>query len=548
MTHNLHSPVRRWWLTAAIFVVVLSMFAAACGDDDGETTTTAAGETTTTAAGETTTTAGAEARSLIIALPEEPRSLASWNAYSNDGHPVIRNVTEALLNRDPVTNELVPELALSYTQINPNTWQFELRQGVKFHDGSDFNAESAAYSINYVLAEENAFPMRQFFGSQVTAEAVGEYTLNVSTVDPDPILPTRLYFCTIPSAQAIQDSPDTYESNLVGTGPYKLDEWNRGQSIQISAYADWWGRDDPAAAMGTNELVDTVTFIFREESTVRAALLDTGEADFARFLTPEDCANAPVCYSMPTVETVIFRMDTMNPLLSDIRIRQAVAFAIDKEAIMNDIMGGGEVANQIVGASALGWNPNLEPYPYDPEQAAALVAEAAADGVDVTAPLLVAARTGFPSRGDETIQLVAESLVSIGLTGAHSEMFETAAFEEMWSGTGYANTSPDRALIGLNQHGNELMDYAMSQGYYTCNGVVSTYCDPAYDEMVAAAIQIPVGPERAQALQDLAAYVADLYYIVPVGWPLFNFGLVDGINWTPRMDGFILIKEMTFTS
>lgn len=539
MTHNLHSPARRWWLAAVTLIVAFSMIAAACGDDEGETTTTAAEETTTTAA--------VEGRSLIIALPEEPRSLGSWNAYSNDGHPVIRNVTEALLNRDPETNDLVPELALSYTQVDENTWQFELRQGVKFHDGSDFNAESAAYSLNFVLAEENAFPMRQFFGSQVTAEAVGDYTLNVSTVDPDPILPLRLYFCTIPSAQAIQDSPDTYESNLVGTGPYKLDEWNRGQSIQLSAYEDWWGRDDPEAALGTNELVDEVTYIFREESTVRSALLDTGEADFARFLTPEDCANAPQCFGEPTVETVIFRMDTMNPLLSDIRIRQAVAYAIDKEAIMNDIMGGGEVANQIVSSSALGWNADLEPYPYDPEAAAALVAEAAADGVDVTAPLLVAARTGFPLRGDETIQLVAESLNEIGLTGARSEMFETAAFEEMWSGTGFANTSPDRALIGLNQHGNELMDYAASQGYYTCIGVVSAYCNPEYDEMVDAAQQLS-GDERDEALQELAAYVADLYYIVPVGYPLFYFGLVDGVNWNPRMDGFILIKEMTFSS
>ena len=136
------------------------------------------------------------------------------------------------------------------------------------------------------LAEENGFPIRQFFGSQVTAEAVSEYVLNVSTVDPDPILPLRLYFCTIPSAKAIQDSPDTYDSNLVGTGPYKLKEWNRGQYIDLVANEDWWGRDDPAAALGTNELVTEARYIFRSESTVRAAMLDTGEADFARFLNP----------------------------------------------------------------------------------------------------------------------------------------------------------------------------------------------------------------------------------------------------------------------
>ena len=435
MTHQLHTPVRRAWLTGMIFVIVLALFAAACGDDAEETTTTAAG---------TTTTAAPAGRSIVIALAEEPRSLGSWNAYSNDGHPVVSNVTEALLNRDPVTNELIPELALSYSQVDDNTWQFQLREGVTFHDGSPFNAENAAYSINYVLAEENAFPMRQFFGSQVTAEAVSEYVLNVSTVDPDPILPLRLYFCTIPSAKAIQDSPETYESNLVGTGPYKLKEWSRGQYIDLVANEDWWGRDDPAAAYGSNELITEARYIFRSESTVRVAMLDTGEADFARFLNPEDCENAPQCKGTPTTETVIFRMDTVNPLLSDIRIRQAIAFAIDKSAIMNDIMGGGELANQIVSSSALGHNDSLEPYPFDIAAATALVAEAAADGVDVTAPILVAARTGFPNRGDETIQLVGEALRSIGLTGVTTQMFETVDFEEMWSGTAFADISPDR--------------------------------------------------------------------------------------------------------
>jgi peptide/nickel transport system substrate-binding protein len=538
VTQKLHTPARRVWLSGMVILMVLALFAAACGDDAEETTTTAAGSTTT---------AAPAGRSIVIALAEEPRNLSSWNAYSNDGHPVLRNITEALLNRDPVTNELVPELALSYSQVDENTWQFQLREGVTFHDGSPFNAENAAFSINFVLAEENGFPMRQFFGSQVTAEAVSEYVLNVSTVDPDPILPLRLYFCTIPSAKAIQDSPETYESNPVGTGPYKLKEWSRGQYVDIVANEDWWGRDDPAAAYGSNELITEARFIFRSESTVRAALLDTGEADFARFLNPEDCENAPQCEGSPTVETVIFRMDTVNPLLSDIRIRQAIAFAIDKSAIMNDIMGGGELANQIVSSSALGHNDSLEPYPFDIAAATALVAEAAADGVDVTAPILVAARTGFPNRGDETIQLVGEALRSIGLTGVTTQMFETVDFEEMWSQTGYANTSPDRGLIGLNQHGNELMDYAASMGYYTCNGQVSVLCDEDLEALVADAIQ-KSGDERDQALQAVAAYVHELYYIVPIGYPIFYHGLVEGLNWTPRMDGFILLKEMTSSS
>lgn len=528
---------RRPWLVAGILLVVMAMFAAACGDD--ATTTTAAGSTT-----QATT-----ARSLTIALAEEPRTLASWNAYSNDGHPVLRNVTEALLNRDPVTNELVPELATSYEQVDPNTWRFHLRQGVTFHDGSAFNAEAAAYSLNYVLDVDNAFPMLQFFGGIVaTATAVDELTLDVATDIPDPILPLRLYFTTIPSAKQLQEDPARYEDTPIGTGPYKFDEWNRGQFIDISANADWWGLRDTADAHGTNQLVSDVHFVFRPETEVRAGMLATGEADFARFITPEQCEAAPQCESTPTVETIIVRIDTPNPVLADVRVREAIALAIDKESIMNDILGGGEVANQIVSSSALGWNSSLEPYPYDPTRAAELIAEAAADGVDVTAPFTFAARTGFILRADEIIQFISVALNTAGMTGVTPQMMETAQFEELWSDMGYANVSPDRAFIGMNQHGNEMMDYAGSVGnYFMCEGGASAYCDPAFDEMAKTAFQ-QTGDARDQALQDLAAYTYDTYPIIPIGYPLFNFGLVDGINWTPRMDGFILIKEFTFSS
>jgi peptide/nickel transport system substrate-binding protein len=199
------------------------------------------------------------------------------------------------------------------------------------------------------------------------------------------------------------------------------------------------------------------------------------------------------------VETIIVRIDTPNPVLADVRVREAIALAIDKEAIMNDILGGGEVANQIVSSSALGWNSTLEPYPYDPTRAAELIAEAAADGLDVTAPFTFAARTGFILRADEIIQFISEALNTAGMTGVTPQMMETAQFEELWSDAGYANVSPDRAFIGMNQHGNEMMDYAGSVGnYFMCEGGASAFCDPAFDEMARTAFQVS-GDARDQA-------------------------------------------------
>ncbi len=531
-----NTKTRRSWYAAATLCVVMAMPALTAGAD--------------TTAGSATSEAPVEGVALTFALPEWPRHLASWNGYSNDGHPIIRNTHEALLNRDPKTNELIPELATSYEQLDEFTWRFKLREGVKFHDGTTLNAEDAAWAIEMQLDPESAYPIRQFFGAEVHAEAVDEYTLDITTTDvdgvpvADPILPLRMYFLPIPSRAAYEADPGSYETNPVGTGPYRLVEWKQGQYIDLTAFEDWWGRRDTDAAAGTNEVVTDVRYIVREESAVRSALLDTDEADFARFITPEQCEAAPQCKSTPTTETIIVRLDIQNPMLGDMRIRQAIALAIDKEAIMNDIQGGGEVANQIVSSTAVGWNPDLEPYPFDLEHARALVAEAAADGVDVGADFTFAARQGFILRADEIIEFIVSSLHEIGLTGAHAQMMETAAFEDLWQPGGYDQVSPDRAFVGMNQHGNELMDYAASMGYYTCEGTASNLCDPTLEPMVAEAQSLS-GPERDTALQAIAAYVHDLYYIIPIGYPASYFGLRDGVNWEPRMDGFVLIKEFS---
>lgn len=488
--------------------------------------------------------AAAPTGKIVLAMTVEIDTLENWRAYSTDGHPVLRNIMEALLNRDPVSNELVGELATAWEQTSDTVWRFKLREGVTFHNGDPFNAEVAAFGINYTWSPENNFQIYQYVGPDMNATVVDEYTIDVETEAPDPILPSRLYFSPIPNMIQVMERPDTLPVDPIGTGPYKFVDWTRGQALRLEAFPEWWGNtaDDAYGAV----TIKDVEFVARPESAVRAAMVNTGEAQFARFLAPEDCATTPQCVTASSVETIFLRLDTMHPAMSDLRIRQAIGMAIDKQGVADSLFGGGEAASQLVGPSATGYNDALEPYPYDLEAAKALVAEAAADGVDVSAPIVVATRQGIYLRNAEFAQYVASQLKDIGLN-ATSEVIEVAQYNEQYD-INYADVPEDRGWIGTNPHGNEIMDVSSTaRAYYSCEGGSSTYCNPALDEALNAAIPL-TGEERQEALEAVTAMYYEDYGAIPIIHMPLNYGLAANLEWTPRLDGFVLVKEMKFTS
>lgn len=479
---------------------------------------------------------------LVIALSVEPDSLENWKAFSTDGHPVIRNVQEALVNRDPVTNELVGELATSWEQVNPTTWRFKLRQGVKFHNGDPLDAEGAAFGLNYTWSPLNNFEIMSYIGPQLTAKAVDKSTLDVVTEQPDPILPSRLYFSPLPNPTQVRDDPKSLPVKPIGTGPYRFIEWVKGQAIRLTANPDWWGNTAAKDAYGEVTIKD-VEFIFRAESPVRTSMVKAGEVQFARFISPEEAKTAPQGVSAPSVETVFLRLDTMHPAMHDQRVRKAIAFAIDKQGVADKLFGGGgRPASQLVGPSALGYNPDLKPYPYDLEQAKKLVAEAKAAGVQVDAPIICATRRGIFLRNDEFAEYTANQLRTIGLN-AKSEVVDPAAFNEQYF-IPQKDIPSTRGWITNNPHGNEIMDVsATAQSYYRCAGTASTYCNDELDKALAAALPL-TGDKRDTALRAVTKMFYDDCGAVPVIHMDLNYGLSKNLVWKPRLDGFMLVKEM----
>jgi peptide/nickel transport system substrate-binding protein len=498
------------------------------------------------AAPETALAQAAEpAGQIVISLSAEPATLENWNAYSLDGHPVLRNIFEALLNRDPATNELVGELATAWEWTDDRTLRFTLREGVTFHDGSPFNAQVAADGVNFTWSSENAFDIIQFMGPQISAAVVDEMTIDVSTEEPDPILPARLYFSPLPNMVQVEERPDSLPNEAIGTGPYQFVEWVRGDHISLTAYPDWWGNGDPEAAFGQQSIKD-VQYVWRPESTVRAAQVSAGEAQIARFLAPDDCATTPVCLEAPSVETIFLRFDTMHPVMGDIRIREAIGLAVDRESLAEQIFGGGEVATQLVSPAAVGYNEEITALPYDMDRATQLVQEAAADGVPIDMEITVAVRQGAYPRNEELGEYVANQLNEIGLN-ARTEVIEHAAYQEQYV-MPYDEVPTDRGWIGTLGHGNEMMDVSQTfSGYYRCDGGVSTFCDPEIDAMTAESAVITTEERDAELAATTAAFMEQIPVVPIVHLPFF-YGVAADLNWEPRLDAFMLVKEMSYTA
>ena len=484
---------------------------------------------------------------VVIAVGIEPVSMDAWRSFAGTGGPGFRNAVEQLVNRDFTTGEFVPLLATSWERVNDTTVRFTLRQGVTFHDGSPFNAEAAAASINHTFDEENAFDLLDFLGI-MSAEAVDEYTLDVSTPEPDPILLGKVEWVGISSAKQLAEDPDSYHTNLIGTGPYIFVEWRKGQSIHYEANPDWWGLDDPDAARGS-QTFQKATYRFLQEDQVRVSAVQAGEVDLAQFVTPEQCQTLDAdadssCLSAASVETIFIRMDTNSPLLSDRRARLALQLAIDKEAIVDSLLGGAAtVAGQIVNASATGHDPSLQPYPYDPEQARELLAAAAADGVPVDMEITLGARHAVFPRVDEVIQAVASMLTDVGFS-VTTTFYDPEGFGQVML-INIKDVPVERNFVAIHQHGNEIMDFASSyRFYYSCVGILSVYCNEEAEAVWEKALPL-TGAEREMALQELNRIVYDDVGVGYIAHLDLSYGLSNRLVWAPQLDHRILVKEMT---
>lgn len=446
-----------------------------------------------------------DSKSLTIVLAQEPNGLDGCNtARKNVGLIIRGNVIESLTEINAADGTVKPRLATEWSQLDPTTWQFKLRDGVTFHDGTPFNADAVVAAVKRTMNKDIVCENRtKAFGDlDVTPVAVDATTVNITTSKPEPILPARMALVGI---TAPSTSPTELVLTPVGTGPYAFDHFTAGQEVVINRYDGYWG-EKPA--------VEGATYVWRAEGAVRAAMVEVGEADIAINLTKQDATNPKLDFGFLSSDTTSLRIDQNVAPLDDIRVREALNLAVDRESFRGTILPQEVVlASQIVVPGVAGHNFSLDeaPRPYDPEKAMALLAEAKADGVPVDKEIVLIGRpTGYAGAA-EVMEALLAMYQAVGLNVTLRNL-EQAEWQTLLNKP-FAEDRPPMLLQASHDNNNGDPVFSVFNKY-ACDGFQSTLCDPELDAKINAATAA-IGDERVklweEVMQGIYDEVADVW-------------------------------------
>lgn len=430
-------------------------------------------------------------------------------SQSNIGRVILQNISETLATVNPGYGTLEPRLATSWEDLGDGKWRFNLRKGVTFSDGTSFTAADVKHSLDRTLSDKLSCELKaRYFGNMdLTANIVDDYTVDFTAKPAQPILPLLLSALTI----VPEETPIEFTRKPIGTGAYVLSEWNVGQSIVLKRRDDYWG--------GTPE-VTKATYLFRSDDAVRAAMVETGEADIVPQMSEELVNNAETDFAYLNSETTYLRIDQFVEPLGDVRIRKALNLAVDRDAFLGTLVPeGAVVATHMVPPSTLGWNRDLKPWPFNPEEAKRLVKEAKADGVDVDRQITLIGRTNNFPHATEINEALTQMFNDVGLN-VKLEMHEVAEWIGFYSKPFAEDRGPRMVMA---QHDNSRGDPVFSMIWkYTCDGGQSGLCDKDLDAMIAKAAAAS-GAERAKLWKPVFAkvhndLVADVFLFHMVGF------------------------------
>jgi peptide/nickel transport system substrate-binding protein len=394
---------------------------------------------------------------------------------------IVTQTYEGLLGRD-ADGRIVNELATGYERSGDAEVTFELRSGVSFHSGDSLTAEDAAYSINRIVQSDVGgleSPQSDQLAGVTGAEAGSDSTVVVSTDGFNPtVFALFASYCDIVNQSWMESNDAAYiNSNMNGTGPFQLETYEQDVQVVYSSYGDYWRDAAPA---------DELTIQAAGEASTRVNQLLSDETDIIVNVPPQSISqvqsadNAEIAATAST--RVIYNAMVYNAEPFDsVEFRQAMNYAVDMESIVENILSGfADVTSQPTLENFTGHNTEIDPYPYDPDQAEALVEASGYSGAEITLHTPV----GRYLQDVEIAQAVVGYIDELPNVSAEVQQrdFGNLAGELL---DGDITTGPDFYLIGW---GNTTFDASQTIiPLLTTDGALTSYSNEQVDELINTA-------------------------------------------------------------
>ncbi|WP_400164455.1 glutathione ABC transporter substrate-binding protein [Brevibacillus sp. TJ4] len=368
---------------------------------------------------------GADApKDVIVAYGAEPLTVDP-----HDANDAVSNQANVLLYDKLVTFDrdmnIVPELATDWsTSEDGLNMTFTLREGVTFQDGTPFNAEAVKVNFERVIDSSNNLSRHSLYSEFIESiSADSEYQVTFRFKKPfGPAISTFAHGAGgIISPKAIQEKQDIGK-NPAGTGPYKLKEWIPGTSIVFEPNENYWGEKPK---------LNTITFKPVPENSSRSIMLENGEVDIISPVATQDIErlqqNDEITVAIsPEFRNLYMAMNMSKPLFSDVKVRQAINYAVDKETIVDKILlGQAKVAEAAIGEKVQGYSA-VGSYPYDPEKAKQLLAEA---GVQPGTKITLWTPEGRYLMDSKIAEFIQANLQAVGFT-VEFQKWEWSAYQQ----------------------------------------------------------------------------------------------------------------------
>jgi peptide/nickel transport system substrate-binding protein len=476
----------------------------------------------------------ARTKEVVIGLGAEPRTMLGVTIVDWTTNTQLEHLYDRLLDREPRTLKPRPMLATGWKIVNDTTWEFTLRQGVRFHNGEPFNAESVKATLEYLQNPANKSHYAAYWKLVKEVQVVNDHTVRFVTEKPWPSLIDRAAstdFLVLPAKALRELGPAKLAEKPIGTGPFKFVEWKRDERLVLERNPDYW--QGPADVRG-------VTFRFIPEFSARLASLLSGEIDIMKDVPPhtveavERSGRAKIRAAVSSRINYLALVNLKPGPMQDVRVRRALNHAVNVDELIAQVLKWR--ATKICGPLSpanVDYAP-VECYTHDPARAVALLKEAGHDASKLQLTLDTPSGR-YPLDKDVSLAIAAQ-LQRIGIKvnvvvnewGTHLDKIKNR------------NTG-DLFFLGW---GPSLFGQGVIEPLFQANQTYASYGGHAtFDAKIAQAITLVEPKARAAAYAELQRLAHEEAAWVPLWQQHDLYGVASHIEWSPRADEKVWMYE-----